>query len=76
MSATIQIRDVPGTLHRRLKARAALAGMSLSDYLLDHLHALADQPMMEELEGRLRRLPPFTPSISPVQVIRAVRNRR
>lgn len=30
----IQLRNVPDELHRRLKSRAALEGMSLSDYLL------------------------------------------
>ena len=40
MSATIQIRNVPDTLHRKLKSRAALAGMSLSDYLLQHIRDL------------------------------------
>ncbi len=30
----IQIRNVPESLHRKLEARAAEAGMSLSDYLL------------------------------------------
>ena len=34
MSTMIQIRNVPDALHRQLKSRAALAGMSLSDYLL------------------------------------------
>ena len=34
MATMIQIRNVPPKLHRRLKARAALEGMSLSDYLL------------------------------------------
>jgi hypothetical protein len=29
MTAMIQIRNVPDALHRRLKSRAALAGMSL-----------------------------------------------
>jgi plasmid stability protein len=76
MSATIQIRNVPDTLHRRLRARADLAGMSLSDYLLVHLRALADRPTIEELQARLRRLPRFRPSISPADVIRAVRDRR
>jgi plasmid stability protein len=76
MSVTIQIRNVPDTLHRRLKSRAVLARMSLSGYLLDHLNALANQPTMEELQARLQRLPPFTPSISPTKAIRAVRNRR
>jgi plasmid stability protein len=31
MSKIIQIRNVPDALHRRLKSRAALAGLSLSD---------------------------------------------
>ncbi|CAN5395960.1 antitoxin [soil metagenome] len=76
MSATIQIRNVPDTLHHRMKARAILARMSLSDYLLDHLRALADQPTMKELQARLQQLPPFMPSASPTQAIRAARNRR
>jgi plasmid stability protein len=33
MAKMIQIRHVPDSLHRRLRMRAALAGMSLSDYL-------------------------------------------
>lgn len=38
MSRMIQIRNVPDALlHRGLKARAAMAGMSLSDYLLAEL---------------------------------------
>ena len=37
MSKMIQIRNVPDDLHRRLKSRAALAGMSLSDYLLNEI---------------------------------------
>jgi len=75
MSAMIQIRNVPDTLHRRLKSRAALAGMSLSDYLLNHLRALADQPTIEELRARLERLPPFAPSVSPADAVRADRDR-
>src|SRR5689334_10615508 len=33
MSRMIQVRNVPDTLHRTLKIRAAMAGVSLSDYL-------------------------------------------
>ena len=72
----IQIRNVPDTLHRRLKSRAALAGMSLSDYLLDQLRVVAEQPTIEELESRLQRLPPLKPSISPAEAVRAERDRR
>lgn len=35
--ATIQVRDVPEDVHRRYKARAAAAGMSLQEYLLAEL---------------------------------------
>ena len=34
MSKMVQIRNMPDAVHRTLKARAALAGVSLSDYLL------------------------------------------
>jgi hypothetical protein len=37
----IQIRKVPDALYRRLKSRAALAGMSLSDYLLSEIRKTA-----------------------------------
>jgi predicted nucleic acid-binding protein len=42
MSRSIQIRNVPDRVHRTLRARAAAAGRSLSDYLLDVevIHAL------------------------------------
>ena len=53
MSTMIQIRNVPEGLHRRLKARAAMAGMSLSDYLLDEIRRVAERPTVEELRARL-----------------------
>jgi antitoxin FitA len=53
MTATIQIRNVPDALHRRLKSRAALAGKSLSDYLLDEIRFAAERPMLDELRARL-----------------------
>ena len=53
MGKMIQIRHVPADLHRTLKARAALAGMSLSDYLLAELRRVAARPTREELVARL-----------------------
>ena len=41
MTKMIQIRHVPEALHRRLRARAALAGMSLSDYLRNEIEVAA-----------------------------------
>jgi len=75
MSAMIQIRNVPDALHRRLKARAALAGMSLSDYLLSEIRELAERPTMEELRARLERRSPVRPSIAPAEAIRSERDR-
>jgi antitoxin FitA len=44
MSKMVQLRHVPDDLHRQLKARAALAGLSLSDYLLLEVRRLAEPP--------------------------------
>jgi plasmid stability protein len=74
--AMIQIRNVPDALHRRLKARAALAGMSLSDYLLNEIRDLAERPTLEELRARLEQRSPVNPSIAPAEAVRAERDRR
>ncbi len=75
MPKMIQIRNVPDDLHRRLKSRAALAGMSLSDYLLNEIRSVAEQPTFEELRVRLAQRPPLRSSISPAEIIREVRDR-
>lgn len=72
----IQIRNVPETLHRKFKARAALAGMSLSDYLLDELRRAAERPTVDEMRARLAKLPPVNLSISPAVAVREERDRR
>jgi plasmid stability protein len=72
----VQIRNVPDTLHRRLKSRAALAGMSLSDYLLNEIRQSAERPTLDELRTRLQSRPGLTPSVAPVRVLRAERDRQ
>lgn len=76
MSRMIQIRNVPDALHRRLKARAALAGMSLSDYLLNEIREVAERPTLDELRARLERRQGTAPSEAPAQAVRAERDRR
>jgi len=71
----IQIRNVPDALHRRLKSRAALAGMSLSDYLLSEIRELAERPTQDELRARLARRSEIKPSVTPAQAIRVERDR-
>jgi plasmid stability protein len=76
MAKIIQIRNVPDSLHRRLKARAALAGISLSDYLLTELRQLGDRPTLEEIHDRLSRLPAVHTRVSAADAVRAERDRR
>ena len=76
MTAMIQIRNVPDELHRRLKSRAALAGMSLSDYLLNQIRQVAERPTLDELRARLDRRTKVTPSVAPAEAIRAERERQ
>jgi plasmid stability protein len=53
MSKMIQVRNVPDALHRKLKARAAVAGQSLSDYLREELGRMAARPTREEMLARI-----------------------
>ena len=76
MTVMVQIRNMPDTLHRRLKARAALAGMSLSDYLLGELRQVAERPTIDELRERLHSRGETAPSMPPAQAVRAERDRR
>lgn len=75
MPTMIQIRNVPDALHRLLKSRAALAGMSLSNYLLNELRLVAERPTFEEPRARLAHRPPLTSTLSPAEIIREVRDR-
>jgi antitoxin FitA len=75
MTVMIQIRNVPDALHRRLKSRAALAGMSLSDYLLGEIRFAAERPTLDELRARLERRAETNPSVAPAQAVRAERDR-
>jgi plasmid stability protein len=72
----IQIRNVPDSLHRRLKARSAMAGMSLSDYLLAEIRLLGERPTIEEMLARLQTRPTVDLSESLADAIRAERDSR
>jgi antitoxin FitA len=73
--AHIQIRNVPPDLHRKLKARAAEHGLTLSEYLLREAERTVEQPTIEELTRRIeaRRLPKL--KTHPADLIRADRER-
>lgn len=76
MPVMIQIRNVPDALHRTLKSRAALAGQSLSDYLLAQVGEIAARPTLDEMLDRLSALPQVELTSDPVDIIREERDRR
>lgn len=76
MSKMIQLRNVPESLHRTLKARAALAGMSLSDYLLGEIRRTAERPTLLELQNRLMSRTPVVPRPAPAEAVRGERDSR
>ncbi len=76
MSRMIQVRNVPDTLHRTLKARAALAGMSLSDYLLAEMRQIAERPTPDELRKRLQQREPVALATSAARAVREERDKR
>lgn len=76
MSRMIQVRHVSERLHRRLKARAAAAGMSLSDYLRLELERAASQLTPDELAERLSELESVPLDESSADAVRAERDGR
>jgi len=72
----IQVRNVPDSLHRGLKARAAMAGMSLSDYLLGELREIAERPTLAEFRERLHRRNPVSAALDTAGLVRKERAAR
>ena len=72
----IQIRHVPEDVHARLKARAAAAGMSLSDYLLREITWLAKRLTWDEYFDLVDREGPIATGIDWAEVIREEREER
>ncbi len=73
MAKMIQIRNVPDDVHRKLKARAAERGLTLSDFLLRLAEREVSRPTIAELTERLRREEPLETSITPAEIIRELR---
>jgi antitoxin FitA len=69
----IQIRNVREALHRSLKARAAMAGMSLSGYLLGELREIAERPTLAEFRERLHMRQPVAAALDSARLLREER---
>jgi len=73
MSKMIQLRNVPDALHRTLKARAAIAGMSLSDYLLREIREIAERPTLTEFRARLHQREPVAAQLDTARMVQEER---
>ena len=76
MERMIQVRNVPDALHRSLKARAAMLGMSLSDYLLGELREIAERPTLAEFRARLHARKPVSADLDTGSLVREERAAR
>ena len=73
MSRMIHVRNVPDATHRKIKARAADAGMTLSDYLLAEIERVAALPTREEMLARMHARAPVTLKTPAAHLIRKER---
>ena len=73
---TVQIRNVPDDLHRRLKARAALEGRSLSEFALAELRRSLERPTRAELLERVRARERVSVTEPAADAVRAERDAR
>lgn len=76
MSKMIQLRNVPDALHRRLKAKAAMSGMSLSEYLISEIKEVAERPTLAEMRERLQQRERITGSLDTVRILHEERDAR
>ena len=74
MSRMVQVRNVPDALHRKLKARAADAGQTLSDYLLVEVERLAARPTRGEMLARIHSRSRVTLKTPAAEIIRDERD--
>jgi hypothetical protein len=76
MSKLVQIKNMPDAVHRTLKARAAMLGLSLSDYLLRELTAVASRPTLDEVLAALDARGPIDRPFDTAAAVRAERESR
>jgi plasmid stability protein len=77
MSTTmLQIRSLPEDVHRRLKARAAIEGLSMSEFVLREVRKALDRPTRQEMLDRLRAQPVRRLRRRAADMVRAERDAR
>ena len=74
MPRVLKIRNVPDSVYRTLKARASIAGMSLSDFLLAEIRHVAERPTITELRERVRSRSRIATGVSAAEAVRCERD--
>ncbi|QUH00870.1 hypothetical protein HUO13_08595 [Saccharopolyspora erythraea] len=73
MGVLVQVRDVSEDTHRKLKARAAEAGQSLSEFIRHELDKVAVRPTQEEVLKRVRSRTPVRLTKAPSEILSEMR---
>jgi plasmid stability protein len=74
MTTLIQIRNVPVKLHRQLKARAALEGTSMSEFILREIENALTRPSNNDVLQRIAEQGATYLSRPAAEVVRQERN--
>jgi antitoxin FitA len=76
MNKHVQIRNVPDAKHRKLKARAAERGMTITDYVKQLVDRDLERPTMAELIKRAKNFTQVDIGTSSVDNVREDRDSR
>ena len=76
MTAMIQIRNVPDGLHRRLKARAAIEGISMSQFIMREIEKALEHPSRKELLDAISKQSETKLDIPPAEILGKERDAR
>ncbi len=74
MNKHIQIREIPEETHRKLKARAAAEGMSMSDYLKRLIERDLKRPDWASIKRRRDEMEPL--DITSDEIVAMIREER
>ena len=66
----------PTTFTESSRSRAAMEGLSLSEYLIQEVRRVAERPTFAEIRERLAQRSAVSPRVSPARAVRAERDRR
>jgi antitoxin FitA len=76
MNKHVQIRNVPDAKHRKLKARAAERGLTITDYVKQLVDRDLERPTMAELIKRAKSFTQVDIGTSAVDYVREDRDSR